>query len=295
MSDSYTKLFSSITESTIWCEPAGTRLLWITFLAKCNRHGEVFGAIPGIARLANITLEECEVGLNALMSPDPYSRTTEHEGRRIEATGSGWRILNHARFDRANSEAEADQRRRERQRMWDRNNRPSGYARTKRSDGSPTQSEGSPTQSVPPPALASDLKDQKLSSFGATNFAKHTAQEKREITHDAIATFNASPLVKANGGMLDPIRPTVGHKNRQQQVSRCMRLAKEICSEDYGSQTITPEFWFDYWAHCCADEHKSGRAGGGKDHPNWKPSFEYLTREATMLEVYDRASAEGGA
>ena len=50
MSDNYTKLFSSITESTVWGEPYGTRLVWIAFLAKCNKHGEVYAAVPGVAR-----------------------------------------------------------------------------------------------------------------------------------------------------------------------------------------------------------------------------------------------------
>lgn len=154
MSDSYTKLFSSITESTIWGEPAGTRLVWITMLAKCNRKGEFFGAIPGLARLANVTLAECESALETLLAPDRWSRTPDFEGRRIEAIDGGWRILNHAKFDRLRSNIEAEERELERKREWDRQNRPSGHARSKaaQSDDSPTESDVGPTQSVPPPA-----------------------------------------------------------------------------------------------------------------------------------------------
>lgn len=118
------------------------------------------------------------------------------------------------------------------------------------------------------------------------------AQRLAKITAEAIETFNASPLVKANGGLLASVSATVGREKRQQQVARCIRTARAICQESYASQVITREFWVDYWAEVAQDEHKSGRRGGGRDHPNWLPTFEYLTREKTMLEVYDRASSE---
>jgi hypothetical protein len=94
---------------------------------------------------------------------------------------------------------------------------------------------------------------------------------------------------------LATVSATVGREKRQQQVSRCLRTARAICQESYGSQTITAEFWTDYWDEVDRNEHKSGRKGGGRDHPNWLPSFEYLTREATMLEVYERSCAEDAA
>lgn len=121
------------------------------------------------------------------------------------------------------------------------------------------------------------------------------AQRLAQVTAEAVETFNASKLVKTNGGLVPNISATVGRERRQQQVAKCVRVAREICAEDYGSQTITREFWADYWTACAADDHKSGRKGGGKDHPNWKPSFEYLTREGTMLEVYDRVANEDAA
>lgn len=152
MSDAYTKLFSSITESTIWGEPAGTRLVWITMLAKCNRHGEVYGSVPGLARLANVSLDECDEAIQTLLSPDKWSRTPDNEGRRIAPIDGGWRILNHAKFDRLRSEIEAEERERERKREWDRrhrNDRPNAKYRTP--DEPPTTPDAPPTQSDAPP------------------------------------------------------------------------------------------------------------------------------------------------
>ena len=102
----FTKLFSSITESTVWCEPAGTRLVWITMLAKADRNGRVFAAIPGLANLARVTVEECEIAIETFLAPDRYSRTPDHDGRRIEVIDGGWRLLNHAKY-RAIRDAES--------------------------------------------------------------------------------------------------------------------------------------------------------------------------------------------
>jgi hypothetical protein len=94
----YTKLFQSILDSTIWQESNETRLLWITMLAMSDKNGEVQAAIPGLAKRAGITIQECEHGLLTLLSPDPYSRTPDHEGRRIEVIDGGWSLLNHAKY-----------------------------------------------------------------------------------------------------------------------------------------------------------------------------------------------------
>lgn len=146
MSETYTKLFTSITASTVWQEPAGTRLTWITMLAMADKNGDVFASIPGLARIANVTLEEVEAALRCFLSPDPYSRTKEHDGRRVEEIDGGWRLLNHAKFREIRSAAERAEYKRE----WDRRNRPSGHARAQ--SDSPTAVRTSPT--VPTNAAA---------------------------------------------------------------------------------------------------------------------------------------------
>lgn len=98
MSVTFTKLFSSITESTVWCEPDHVRLLWITMLAMADRHGRVWGSIPGLANRARITVESARDGISRFMSPDPDSRTPDNEGRRIEPIDGGWRLLNHEKY-----------------------------------------------------------------------------------------------------------------------------------------------------------------------------------------------------
>lgn len=113
-SEGYTKLFSTLTTSTIWSESLATRVVWITMLAMSNKDGEVSASVPGLARVANVTMAECESALAVFLSPDPYSRTPAHEGRRIETIPGGWRLLNHAKY-RAKLGAEE---RREYKRKW---------------------------------------------------------------------------------------------------------------------------------------------------------------------------------
>lgn len=91
----FTKLFASITESTIWCEDDHTRLVWITMLAMANKNGFIFAAEPGLANRARVPLESVERALVKFLGPDRYSRSPEHEGRRIEKVDGGWRLLNY--------------------------------------------------------------------------------------------------------------------------------------------------------------------------------------------------------
>lgn len=101
----YTKLFSSILASTIWRETNETRIVFITMLALANADGVVEASVPGLADLARVNLSACEEALQALQQPDPYSRTKDHDGRRIEPVDGGWLLLNHSRYrERVNTE-----------------------------------------------------------------------------------------------------------------------------------------------------------------------------------------------
>ena len=122
MSAGYTKLFNSIITSTIWTEDDKTRILWITMLALADKNGEVQASIPGLARVAGMSVQDCETAINKFLSPDPYSRTPDDEGRRIEVIPGGWGLLNHGKYrDMASrdeqKEAEAERKRRYRDRQ----------------------------------------------------------------------------------------------------------------------------------------------------------------------------------
>jgi hypothetical protein len=295
VSDTYTKLFSSITESTVWGEPYATRIVWVAMLAMADKGGCVYGSIPGLARRANVTLGEVETAMASFRSPDPYSRTQADDGRRIEDIDGGWRLVNHGKYAAVRNAEE----RREYQREWDRKHRNKSVSESDKSD----KSDKNPTNttSPTPPTPTPTLEDQPLSSSADADdppaeFGSHDLQTRlATVAAEAIATFNASPLVKAHGGVLASVSAKVGKEKRKGQVRRCLRTARQICDEAYGSPMVTARFWADYWAEVAADPFHSGRQGGGKGHENWVPDFEFLTKEVTMLRVYDRTVSEAAA
>ena len=77
-------------------------------LAMSDKNGIVEGSIPGLADMARVSVEDCNAALNRLLLPDAYSRTKDHEGRRIEVIDGGWQLLNHGKY---RAKMSADERR----------------------------------------------------------------------------------------------------------------------------------------------------------------------------------------
>lgn len=98
MATGYSKLDCGIIHSTIWSEPHDVRVTWITLLAVTDATGVVRMAVPALAKLVDVTIERMEEILELLHSPDKYSRTKEHDGRRLETIDGGWRILNYLKY-----------------------------------------------------------------------------------------------------------------------------------------------------------------------------------------------------
>lgn len=98
MNHGFTKLFGSIVTSSIWVEDDKTLRVWIAMLASCNASGLVEGSVPGMANLCRLSVEEMQNALDKLCSPDPYSRTSDHDGRRLEPVPGGWKVLNYLAY-----------------------------------------------------------------------------------------------------------------------------------------------------------------------------------------------------
>jgi len=92
---SWTPLFSSILDSSVWETSKETRIVWIALLAKKDRNGFVRGTPKRLADHAGVTLEECKEALRVLSEPDLNSHFQEHEGRRIQEVPGGWVVLSH--------------------------------------------------------------------------------------------------------------------------------------------------------------------------------------------------------
>lgn len=154
-----------------------------------------------------------------------------------------------------------------------------------------------PRENPGPSSLQSDssaplaLTNPEPSSLDAKR--KERAERLSQITADAITAYNS--ILAKPAGLLTAVSLKVGREKRRDQVAKCLRVARQICDENYGSTIVTPEFWKDYFTECAGDDFLRGVGPYSGSHANWRPDFEYLTREATMLKVYDRATAEDAA
>lgn len=102
----YAKVFDSLLTSSLWVKDHHVLRIWIAMLARCDAHGVVEGSIPGFASLCRVTDQQMEEAVAIFTSPDPYSRTPDFEGRRIEALAGGWRILNYKAYRAKGQEKE---------------------------------------------------------------------------------------------------------------------------------------------------------------------------------------------
>jgi hypothetical protein len=94
----YAKLFSTITESSLWSASKDARILFMSMLAKADQVGFVEAALPGLARLANLTMAETEGALAVLMAPDPYSKSPDCDGARVVKVERGWCLVNYEAY-----------------------------------------------------------------------------------------------------------------------------------------------------------------------------------------------------
>ncbi len=102
----FTKLFSSIVDSTIWREEKHIKVVWVTMLAKADKNGFVGMSLPGLADAARVTIPECEEALALFYGPDKYSRSKDFEGRRIMDADGGWILLNYSKYRKIRDEDE---------------------------------------------------------------------------------------------------------------------------------------------------------------------------------------------
>ncbi len=97
----YGKIFDSMYDGTL----ADDWRALITFqqmIVLCDADGIIDMTPSAIARRTGIPVEHIKAGVEILENPDPYSRTPDDEGRRIqrmdESKPWGWYIVNHNKY-----------------------------------------------------------------------------------------------------------------------------------------------------------------------------------------------------
>jgi len=163
---------------------------------------------------------------------------------------------------------------------------------------SPVPSTHSPEEGKKKSTSSPDGDDPGAPS-GTDMFGQQVDQDPKEVrlaevTRDAVETYNEAPFTKRKGGACPNVVLVEGDMPRK-SVRRCIKTAAAICQRVFGSPRITREFWIRYWETVEADDFHAGRAVPGKDHRNWTPDFEFLTRPDVMSDLFDRAMSEAEA
>lgn len=110
----FVKVYGGILKSTVWVgRPYYVKLVWLTMLVEADAKGFVASSVIGLAKDAEVTPEQCREALHVFLSPDPESRTKEHEGRRIVEVDGGWRLLNHKKYRDMRTPQQVDAARRQ--------------------------------------------------------------------------------------------------------------------------------------------------------------------------------------
>lgn len=107
----YGKIFSQIFDGTLATKgPWQALVTFEQLIVLANKHGEVDMTAEAISRRTTIPIDYIRIGLEALVLPDPDSRSPDEEGRRIvliDPTRTwGWRIVNHEHYRKIRSEEE---------------------------------------------------------------------------------------------------------------------------------------------------------------------------------------------
>ena len=117
----YSKLDCGMLHSSVWQEPHDVRVAWITMLLLTDYHGRVYAAIPALAMHNAVSVARMEEIIQIFMSPDPYSKSKDYDGRRIAEIDGGWQVINYPKYrdglrspDRTANQRKQRQRDRER-------------------------------------------------------------------------------------------------------------------------------------------------------------------------------------
>ena len=108
----FTKLSAGILQSSIMAEPPEVFKVWVTLMAAADPDGIAPVSAQFLSTIARLPIETTRAALQRLEAPDPDSRSTNDDGRRIRRVDGGYLLINYARYrTRSLREAEAERKR----------------------------------------------------------------------------------------------------------------------------------------------------------------------------------------
>jgi hypothetical protein len=201
-------------------------------LALADRFGRVHASVPGIAHQSRVPDAAAREALRVLESPDPDSRTSDHDGRRIERIEGGWRLLNYVMY-REMKDAEA-QRERKAKNKRDQRSRQRMSPKV-----SPHVTNGHPkiTRSHP-------IAEAEAEAYEETN----TNTLVRITSDDVESVYRAYPRKVAKGAALKAIEAALKRLDSPNPVAYLISKAKAFSESEAGNRgrfTPHPATWFN--------------------------------------------------
>lgn len=236
----FTKVYRSILTSSVWTTPHPRlhmiRCVWMALLFMADNKGIVHSSVPGLAAAAVVTLDEAEEALALFLAPDRYSRTEEHEGRKIEKIKGGWRLLNYSIY-RETARAELAK---ESKREW--------YYRNRDASKTRESSLGLDEDWIAPSLSLSSDPDQSLAGpdqSGSTRTEARLAADRARIvaeTDEGIAAFGEAMARQALGAIPEARGQRVVHRSldgwepRPELYARAVEigLSREVVDQRIG-------------------------------------------------------------
>lgn len=276
----FTKLYSGILESTLWCEPDRTRLVWICMLAMADQYGRVTGSVPGLANRARVPIEDARTAITSFLAPDPDSRTKDFEGRRIEEIDGGWRLLNHAKY-RA---IRADDDRREQNRLAQaraREKKKTAGSRVSKSQQKSAESAHTNTNAD----ADTTLTGKEISSLRDSSSARLPTCPHAEIVrlfHEALPSLPAIKLLDAKG-----------RKTKLTEFWKWVLTSTKTDGKRRATTALEAYTWIrEYFERAAQNDFIMGRTQRSPEHAGWRCSLDYLLSERGRIQVIEKTRDE---
>ena len=248
----FTKLFSSITASTIWCESPETKVVWITMLAMADSAGFVYASIPGLANIAQVSIEDTQKALDKFISADKYSRDKENDGMRIDEIDGGWAILNHPKYRKIRDAEERKAYHRE-------------YMRKKRA------------------SVKDGVKDVKHCEPMSTQ-----AEEEAEVEEDKDKNAGVKTSAKSSPCPYQQIVDL--YHEKLPMLPRVVTLSdgrKRAMKARWSNGASNMKFWMDYFDSVSESKFLTGHVDPSPGRKQFVADIDFLIRESTIIKTQE--------
>lgn len=272
----YVKLDCGMVDSTIWVEREA-REIFITallmaeprefkepvpqirvrsieptgFMAPAGWYGFVDAAGPGIARRAIMDYEEGLRALEALGEPDPESRSSDFEGRRMIRIDGGYLILNYMKYrEKDHTAAERAQR----------------YRQRKKEESSRRDVTPSPRNITQAEAKAEALKAKDMAVTPPTD-ASASASSACPISKIVALYHDKLPMLP--------------------RVRKLTRLREGHIKQRWREDMTDLEDWELYFSRVADSAFLTGRSNATNGRPPFRADLDWLARPENFAKVIE--------